>query len=146
LTTDAKDDAPTSRIDGVDRIDGFEEQAADRLVERWSREYRQRNPDKLKSSAEIEQVIISSRSDWRAYALAQINSTRALWRARTPAKAWTVSELGPLALSKKTRAKDLSAQIDALQRDLAAFKLSHGGEPELDAQIIAWLKAVCAEP
>ena len=136
MPTDAKDDAPTSRIDGVDRIDGFEEQAADRLVEQWSQEYRQRNPDKLKSSIEIERAIASSRSDWLAYAHAEIKGARATWRARTPAKAWTASELGLLALSKKTRVEDLSQRIEALQRDLAAFKLAHGGDPELDAQRI----------
>src|SRR5580692_5461423 len=32
----AKDDAPTKRIDGVERLDGFEGYAADRLVEQWS--------------------------------------------------------------------------------------------------------------
>jgi hypothetical protein len=52
--------------------------------------------------------------------------------------------LGPLVLSKQTRAADLSARIEALQHDLAAFKLSHGSEPELDAQILTWLRAVVA--
>jgi hypothetical protein len=57
MPTDTTDDAPTKRIDGVERLDGFEGYAADRLVEQWSQKYRQRNPDKLKSSGEIEQAI-----------------------------------------------------------------------------------------
>ena len=146
MPTDAKNETPAKpRIDGVDRLDGFEGHRADELVKQWSQAYRARNPDKLKSSAEIEQAILSSQSDWRTYALAEVAQTRALWRARKPASAWTVSELGPLALSKQTKAEDLSARIEKLQHDLAAFKLSHGGKPELDAQILTWLRAVVAE-
>jgi hypothetical protein len=52
---------------------------------------------------------------------------------------------GAVALSKKTRAEDLSVRIEALQCDLAAFRLSHGGDPELDAKVVAWLKAILTE-
>jgi hypothetical protein len=84
MPTDVKNETPAKppkRIDGMDRLDGFEGHRADELVRQWSQNYRARNPDKLKSSAEIEQAIVSSQSDWRAYALAEIKSTRALWRA-----------------------------------------------------------------
>ena len=146
MPTDTKNEtAPKPRIDGVDRLDGFEGHRADELVKEWSQAYRARNPDKLRSSAEIEQAILASQPDWRAHALAEVAHTRALWRARKPASAWAVSELGPLALSKQTRAEDLSARIEALAHDLAAFKLSHGSEPELDAKVRAWLRAVVVE-
>ena len=94
-------DQAYKRVDGVDRIDGLESDRADELVAQWAQEYRQRNPDKLKSGAEIEQAIASSRSDWLAYAHAEITSTRALWRARTPAKAWMVSEFGRSRSARK---------------------------------------------
>ena len=148
MPTDAKNETstkPPKRIDGVNKIDGFEGHRADELVKQWSENYRARNPDKLKTRAEIEQAIVSSQSDWRTYALAEVAQTRALWRARKPATAWAVSELGPLALSKQARAEDLGQRIEALQHDLAAFKLSHGGEPQLDAKILAWLRTVVDE-
>jgi hypothetical protein len=94
MPTDAKHETstkPHKRVDGVDRLDGFE---GHRAVNSWSQNYRARNPDKLKTSAEIEQAILASQADWRTYALAQINSTRALWRARKPAKSWVASEPG----------------------------------------------------
>ena len=66
MPTDTKNEtAPKPRIDGVNKIDGFEGHRADELVKQWSRNYRARNPDKLKSSAEIEQAIAASQSDWR---------------------------------------------------------------------------------
>jgi hypothetical protein len=46
---------------------------------------------------------------------------------------------------KDEKAVDLSYRIDAPQRDLALFRKLHGPEPELNAQVLAWLKAVCAE-
>jgi hypothetical protein len=58
MPTDAKHEIstkPHKRIDGVDRLDGFEGHRADELVKQWSQNYRVRNPDKLKTSAEIEQ-------------------------------------------------------------------------------------------
>ena len=50
-------DQASQRIDGVDKIDGFEGHRADELVKQWSENYRARNPDKLRSRAEIEQAI-----------------------------------------------------------------------------------------
>ena len=60
MPTDAKHETstkPHKRVDGVDRLDGFE---GHRAVNSWSQNYRARNPDKLKTSAEIEQAILAS--------------------------------------------------------------------------------------
>ena len=46
---------------------------------------------------------------------------------------------------KDEKAGESSHRLDALQRDLAAFKRLHGAEPELDAQVLAWLRAISTE-
>jgi hypothetical protein len=97
MPTNAKNETrtkPHKRINGADRLDGLKGHRADELVKEGSRNYRARNPDGLKTSAEIEQAIASSQSDWRAYALTEVAHTRALWRTRKPAKSWVASEPG----------------------------------------------------
>ncbi len=125
MPTDTKE-APTRAP-----LSWIEEREVKRLLHKWWMaayyELRGQGHDEITAS----DIVNANALDWRPHARAEV------LKGRQPRL---------VAQSKESRAENLSARIDALQRDLAAFKLSHdGGTPELDAQILAWLKTVSTE-
>jgi hypothetical protein len=102
-----------------------------RLLDKWRWEFYHELRGQGHDELSADSLVRATSPDWRPRARAEI------LKVRTPRL---------VVLSKETRAENLSARIDALQRDLAAFKLSHGGgTPELDAQVLAWLEAISTE-
>jgi hypothetical protein len=110
--------------------DWIEEREVSRLVDQWAQEFRAELRGHGHDESSAEGIVVENLSDWRAYARAQVRKTR---KPRL------------VVLGRDDKAEDLSFRLDALRRDLESFHKLHGPEPELDEQVLAWLKAISTE-